>query len=100
MAAQPEIVSKPKASKHKKRVSKQVSGLPLNLTGYYMGETRDDSEFEVTFLIELPDLDKDNWPTVTFTGEQFRDAFANLTQYHRITLNLAEATKVGKGHGK
>ena len=100
MAAQPEIVSKPKASKHKKRVSKQVSGLPLNLTGYYMGETRDDGEFEVTFLIELPDLDKDNWPTVTFTGEQFRDAFANLTQYHRITLNLAETTKVGKDDGK
>ena len=65
-----------------------------------MGETRDDGEFEVTFLIELPDLDKDNWPTVTFTGEQFRDAFANLTQYHRITLNLAEATKVGKDYGK
>ena len=65
-----------------------------------MGETHDDGEFGATFLIKFPDLDKDNWPTVTFTGEQFRAAFASLTQYHRVTLNLAEAAKVGKGHGK
>jgi hypothetical protein len=100
MAAQPEIVSKPKASKQKKRGSKPMSGLPFNITGYYMGETRNDSEFEATFLIEFPDLDKDDWPTVTFTGERFRAAFANLTQYHRLTLNLAEGAKVEKGYGK
>ena len=100
MAAQPEIVSKPNASKQKKRVSKPMSGLPFNITGYYMGETRNDGEFEATFLIEFPDLDKDDWPTVTFTGERFRAAFANLTQYHRLTLNLAEGAKVEKGYGK
>ena len=55
---------------------------------------------EATFLIEFPDLDKDDWPTVTFTGERFRAAFANLTQYHRVTLNLAEGAKVEKGRGK
>ena len=70
-----------------------MSKLPLNVTGYYMGgETGDDGEFEATFLIESPDLDKDDWPTVTFTGEQFRASFANLTQYHRVTLNLAEGS--------
>jgi len=91
MAPQPEIPSKPKASKPKQSKSKPMSGLPLNITGYYMGsKTRDDGEFEATFLIEFPDIDKDDWPTVTFTGEQFRASFANLTQYHRVTLNLAE----------
>lgn len=50
--------------------------------------------------IEFSDLNKDDWPTVTFTGEQFRAAFENLTPYHRVTLNIAEATKAGKGHGK
>ena len=65
-----------------------------------MGETSDDGEFEVVFLIEFPELDKDDWPTVTFTGEQFRAAFANLTQYQRVTLNLAESAKIGKGRGK
>lgn len=50
--------------------------------------------------IEFSDLNKDDWPTVTFTGEQFRAVFANLTQYHRVTLNIAEVTKAGKGHGK
>ena len=100
IAPQPEIASKSKASKPKKGGTKQVSGLPLNLTGYYMGETRDDGEFEATFLIEFPDLDKDDWPTVTFTGEQFRATFANLTQYHRVTLDLTENTKQGKGRGK
>ena len=104
MAPQPEIASKPKASKLEKSKSKLMSGLPLNITGYYMGTTRDDGEFEATFLIESPDLDKDEWPTVTFTGEQFRASFANLTQYHRVTLNLAaeaaEEAKKGKGRGK
>ena len=99
-APQSEVVSKPTASKRKKSMSKQVSGLPFNITGYYMGETRNDGEFEATFLIEFPDLDKDDWPTVTFTGERFRAAFANLTQYHRVTLNLTEGAKVGKGRGK
>ena len=55
MAPQPEIVSKPRASKPKKKVSKPLSELPLNITGYYMGETRNDSVFEATFLIEFPD---------------------------------------------
>ena len=86
-----------------------MSGLPLNITGYYMGgKTRDDGEFEATFLIESPGLDKDDWPTVTFTGEQFRASFANLTKYHRVTLNLAaeaaketkKGAKGGKGRGK
>ena len=84
-----------------------MSGLPLNITGYYMGTTRDDGEFEAMFLIESPGLDKDEWPTVTFTGEQFQASFANLTQYQRVTLNLvAEAveetkeTKKGKGRSK
>lgn len=65
-----------------------------------MGETRDGGEFEATFLIEFPDLDKDDWPTVTFTGERFRAAFANLTQYRRVTLDLTENAKVGKGREK
>lgn len=44
-------------------------GLSLNVTGSYMGgETRGDGEFEAAFLIESPDLDKDDWLTVTFTG--------------------------------
>ena len=91
---------KPQVSKQKKSESKQASELPLNITGYYMGETSDDGEFEAVFLIEFPELDKDDWPTVTFTGEQFRATFANLTQYQRVTLNLAEGVKIGKGHGK
>ena len=65
-----------------------------------MGETDDGGEFEATFLIEVPDLDKDDWPTVTFTGEQFRAAFATLTQYQRVTLNLAEGAKIGKDRAK
>ncbi len=70
-----------------------MTGLPLNVTGYYMGgKVGDNGEFEATFLIESADLDKDDWPTVTFTGEQFRALFANLTQYHRVTLNLAEGS--------
>ena len=100
MDLQPEIASKSRASPHKKRVSKPVSELPLNIAGYYMGETDDGGEFEATFLIEVPDLDKDDWPTVTFTGEQFRAAFATLTQYQRVTLNLAEGAKIGKDRGK
>ena len=100
MAPQPEIVSKPRVSNQKKSMSQQVSGLPLNLTGYYMGETRDDSEFEATFLIEFPNLNKDDWPTVIFTGEQFRAVFANLTRYQRVTLNLAEGAQVGKNRDK
>ncbi len=76
-----------------------MSELPLNITGYYMGKSGSD-EFEASFLIEVPGLDKDDWPTVTFTGEEFRAAFANLTQYHRVTLNLAEVAKGGKGRGK
>ena len=100
IAPQLKIASEPRASKPKKRVSKQASEFPLNITGYYMGETIDDGEFEATFLIEFPDLDKDDWPTITFTGEQFRPAFANLTRYDRVTLNLAEGAKVGKGQGK
>ena len=78
-----------------------MSVLSLSVTGFYMGgETRDDGEFEATFLIESPDLDKDDWPTVTFTGEQFRASFADLAQYQRVTLNLADEsgkkTKAGK----
>ncbi|MFC1715963.1 hypothetical protein ACFL6S_20000 [Candidatus Poribacteria bacterium] len=74
-------------------MSKLMSGLSLNVTGYYIGgKTRDDGEFEATFLIEFPDLAKDDWQTVTFTGEPFRASFANLTQYHRVTLNLAEGS--------
>jgi len=90
------------ASKSKQSRSKSMSELLLNVTGFYMGgKTRDDGEFEATFLIESPDLDKDDWPTVTFTGEQFRASFANLTQYHRVTLNLAEGSAMIKGdYGK
>ena len=74
--------------------------LPLNITGYYMGKTGS-GEFDASFLIQVPGLDKDDWPTVTFTGEEFRAAFANLTQYHRVTLNLAaEAAKKGKRRKK
>ena len=65
-----------------------------------MGETSDDGEFEAVFLIEFPGIDKDDWPTVTFNGDPFRTAFANLTRYQRITLNLAEGAKVGKGRDK
>jgi outer membrane protein assembly factor BamB len=97
MDPQPETTNKPQVSK---RVSKQVSELPLNITGYYMGETNNGGEFEAVFLIEFPDLDKDDWPTVIFTGEHFRTTFANLTRYHRVTLNLAESVKVGKGRDK
>ena len=100
MDPQPEAANKSQVSKQKKSESKQVLELPLNITGYYMGETSDDGEFEAVFLIEFPRLDKDDWPTVTFTGEPFRAAFANLTQYQRITLNLAEGAKIGKGRGK
>jgi outer membrane protein assembly factor BamB len=100
MAPKPKIASKPKASKPQKSESKLMSELPLNITGYYMGLTNDDGEFEAAFLIEVLGLDKDAWPTVTFTGEQFRATFANLTQYHRVTLNLAELAKEGKGRGK
>ena len=96
----PETTNKAQVSRQKKSGDKQVSELPLNLTGYYMGETRDGGEFEATFLIEFPDLDKDDWPTVTFTGERFRAAFANLTQYRRVTLDLTENAKVGKGREK
>ena len=97
MDLQPETTNKPQVSK---RVSKQVSELPLNITGYYMGETNNGGEFEAVFLIEFPDLDKDDWPTVIFTGEHFRTTFANLTRYHRVTLNLAESVKAGKGRDK
>ena len=100
MAPQPEIASKPKRGKSKKSKPNSMSGLPLNITGYYMGKTRDDGEFEAMFLIEVPDLDKDDWPTVTFTGEEFRASFANLTQYYRVTLNLVEGAKEGKDRGK
>jgi outer membrane protein assembly factor BamB len=110
MAPRPKVASKPKASKSpkgaksKKSKSRPMSELPLNITGYYMGKTHDDGEFEASFLIEVPDLDKDDWPMVTFTGEEFRAAFANLTQYNRVTLNLiaekAEGAKKGKGRKK
>ena len=100
MDPQPETINKPQVSKRKKSESKQASELPLNITGYYMGETNDDGEFEAVFLIEFPDLDKDDWPTVTFTGEQFRAAFANLTLYQRATFNLAEGAKVRKDGDK
>ena len=65
-----------------------------------MGETHENGEFEATFLIEIPDLYKDDWPTVTFTGEQFRTTFANLTKYHRITLDIAKIAKAEKDRGK
>ena len=101
MAPQPEIAGKPKSSKSEKSKSKPMSELPLNVTGYYMGgETGDDGEFEATFLIELSDLDKDDWPIVTFTGERFRASFANLTQYQRVTLNLTEGSAEKSGTGK
>ena len=100
MDPEPEVINKPQVLKRKRNESKQVSDLPLNITGYYMGETSDDGEFEVAFLIEFPDLDKDDWPTVTFTGEQFRAVFADLTQYQRVTLNLAEGAKSGKARDK
>ena len=49
-----------------------MSGLPLNLIGYYMGgQTQDNGELKATFLIEHPDLDKEEWPTVAFTGKPF-----------------------------
>ena len=63
-------------------------------------EPSDNGEFEAVFLIGFLDLDKDDWLTVTFTGERFRAVFANLTQYQRVTLNLAEGTKIGKGPDK
>lgn len=100
MDPQPQSPNKPQVSKRKKSEFKQTSELPLNITGYYMGETSDDGEFEAVFLIEILTLDKDDWPTVTFTGEQFRATFANLTQYQRVTLNLAEGAKMGKARGK
>ena len=101
MAPQPETASKPKASKPKQSKYKPVSELTLNVTGYYMGsKTRDDGEFETTFLIEYPDFDKDEWPTVTFTGEQFRASFANLTQYQRVTISLAAESAKEKKTGK
>lgn len=93
MAPQPEAATSVSASKSKPSRPKPTSGFPLEVTGYYMGgKTRGDGEFEATFLIEQPDLDKDDWPTVTFTGEPFRVSFADLTLYQRITLNLGEGS--------
>ncbi len=100
MDPQPQATNKPQVSKRKKSESKQASELPLNITGYYMGATNDNGEFEAAFLIEFPGIDKEDWPTVIFTGEQFRATFANLTRYQRVTLNLAEGVKVSKDRGK
>ena len=100
MDPQSQTPNKPQVPKQRKSEFKQASELPLNITGYYMGETTDNDEFEAVFLIEFPDIDKDDWPTVIFTGEQFRATFANLTRYQRVTLNLAEGAKVGKGRNK
>jgi hypothetical protein len=107
MDPQPEIADKPKAeslkkanpkaSKSKPGMSKSMSELPINVTGYYMGsKTKDDGEFEAEFLIEFPDLDKDDWPKVTFIGESFRASFANLSQYHRVTINITAELAKGK----
>ena len=100
MDPQPQTTNKPQVSKQKKSESKQASELPLNITGYYMGATNDSGEFEAVFLIEFQGIDKDDWPTVIFTGEQFRATLANLTRYHRVTLNLAEGVKVERDRGK
>lgn len=109
MAPQPEAAGKPKLETSKKAnsktsksgMSKSMSELPLNIVGYYMGgKTGDDGEFEASFLVESKDLDKDEWPTVTFTGEPFRASFANLTQYQRVTINLAEELAKKKKSGK
>jgi outer membrane protein assembly factor BamB len=87
------------AAKSKSNKSKPTSGLSLNVTGYYMGSAmRDDGEFEASFLIEIPNLDKDQWPSIIFSGEPFRDDLAHLTLYQPVTLNLAKRlTKKGKG---
>lgn len=77
---------------------KVISGQPiekstslLDMVGYYLGgKTNADGKFEATFLIERKGEDKDNWPTVTVTGNQYRELYKGLDRYHRVALNLAE----------
>jgi hypothetical protein len=77
------------------RKVKKPSAPLLDVVGYYMGsKTNSDGKFEAYFLIEEEGEDKDNWPTITFTGDQYAAFCEGLTKYHRVALNLIE------GHGR
>ncbi len=61
------------------------------LTGhaYFLGgQTNQDGKYEARFLMETKGK-KASWPTITLTGDQFREVCAELSNHHRVTLNLA-----------
>lgn len=102
---------KPKGSKKQK--NERESASLLEAVGYYMGgKTKDDGRFEASFLIEWKGEEKENWPGITFTGDQYRESFEGLDMYHRVLLNLGnnsvkpagvegkgKPAKMGKGKG-
>ncbi len=78
-------------SKAALRKATQSPAVLLDVVGYYMGgKTNAEGRFEAEFLIEREGEDKDQWPTITLTGELYREICEGLNQYHRVALNLAD----------
>ncbi|MDA7614648.1 hypothetical protein N8586_05890, partial [Verrucomicrobiales bacterium] len=91
---------KPKGGKKQKK--EFVSASLLDVVGYYMGgKTMDDGRFEASFLIEWEGEEKENWPGITFTGDQYRELCEGLDKHQRVALSLADnAVKPASGNGK
>jgi len=94
--ALPKIASSAKRSKKGKGVAqknqKRNSNSIVEVTAYYLGgKTNSKGVFEGSFLIEdNPELSKDEWPRVKFTGDNFRDSFSSYKQYQKVSLDLAK----------
>ena len=94
--ALPKIASSAKRSKKGKGVTqktpKRNSNSIVEVTAYYLGgKTNSKGVFEGSFLIEdNPELPKDEWPRVKFTGDNFRDSFSSYKQYQKVSLDLAK----------
>ena len=94
--ALPKIASSAKRSKKGKGVApktpKRNSNSIVEVTAYYLGgKTNSKGVFEGSFLIEdNPELPKDEWPRVKFTGDNFRDSFSSYKQYQKVSLDLAK----------
>ncbi len=80
-----------KKSKGAFRVTEESSMPLLDMVGYYMGsKTNDEGQFEALFMIEWEGVDKDNWPTITLTGDQYREICEGFGRYHRVSLDLLD----------
>ena len=94
--ALPKVASTAKRSKKGKEVAqktpKRNSNSIVEVTAYYLGgKTNSKGVFEGSFLIEdNPELPKDEWPRVKFTGDNFRDSFSSYKQYQKVSLALAK----------